>query len=336
MWWNRDYFQEPVQEAFAAGFTEKQIELRPGLTVNYAQGPPNGIPLLLVPGQGLNWQDYAPVLARLAATHHVVAVDCHGHGQTTWDPDDYTAARIAEDLAQLIDVVFGRPCVLSGHSSGGLIVTRLAAAYPDRVSGAVVEDAPFFSTEPDRAPKTYAYVDSFARIPGFLAQEEEEDWVCYYMPRSYWRQVFGGPLWSTITRRVIAQRRRDPDILPFLPWLPVSINRIWESISHPYDVRFGLAFYDFGWFDGFDQEEALRQVRCPTVFIKAAPTRYDKDGILLAALSDEDCQRVDALLPDNVVVEIRSPHDVHFAYPERFAQILEQFAERVQPGRPDG
>lgn len=325
----KDYFWRPVREAIAAGYTEKQLRVRPGLTINYAEGPQGGIPLLLVPGQGLTWQDYAPVLPRLSETYHVIAIDCHGHGRSTWNPEDYAAVRIADDLAELIDQLFGRPCVASGHSSGGLIVTKLAAAHPGKVLGLVIEDAPFFSTEPDRAARTYAYTDTFARIPGFLAQTAESDWVCYYMPRSYWRHVFGEKLWAAVTRRVVAQRRQDSSALPVLPWLGVSINRIWESLSHPYDVHFGRAFQDFTWFDGFNQEQTLRDVRCPTTFIKT-PTRHDKNGLLLAALDDHDCEKVDRLLPDNETVHIDSPHDVHFARPRRFVTWMTELTARPQ------
>lgn len=321
----KDYFWRPVREALAAGFTEKQALVRPGLTINYAEGPTGGVPLLLVPGQAMIWQDYAPVLRQLAQTYHVVVIDCHGHGGTSWNPEDYTAVRIVQDLALFIDEVFGEPCIASGHSSGGLCITKLAATHPEEVFGLVIEDAPFFSTEPARAPRTYAYLDTFARVPGFLAQTAERDWVCYYMPRSYWRGVFGARLWEWVTDKVVTQRREDPTALPVIPWLGVSVNRIWESLSHPYDVRFGQAFYDFTWFEDFDQEQTLRDVQCPTTFIKAT-TRHDKDGVLLAALSDEDCAKVDELLPDNAVVHIRSPHDVHFAHPQRFASWMTDFA----------
>jgi hypothetical protein len=40
-------------------------------------------------------------------------------------------------------------------------------------------------------------------------------------------------------------------------WVSVSINRIWESISHPYDLRFTTAFIDNSWFAGLDQAATL-------------------------------------------------------------------------------
>ncbi|HET6673627.1 MAG TPA: alpha/beta hydrolase [Agromyces sp.] len=323
----KNYFWGPVDGAVDAGYDEKSHVLRDGLTVNYAEGPRDGIPLLLIHGQGMRWQEYARALPALAETYHVIAVDCHGHGKTTWNPDDYTADRMADDLALFIDRVFGAPCIVSGHSSGGLIATRMAARHPEKVRGVVIEDAPFFSTEPDRMPATFSWIDTFRHIPEFLTQTDERDWVCYFMPRSYWSRLFG-PLWPSFTRHVIRQRRADPDRLPLIRWVGVGINRIWEAASHPYDIRFSASFQDFSWFDGFDQAETLRQVRCPTTFIKAS-TRRDTQGNLLAALDDEDCARVDSLLPDNRVVRVRSSHDVHFAKTTMFVRVMKEFATRV-------
>lgn len=323
----KDYFWGPVRLALAAGFEEKQLQLRDGLTVNYSEGPSGGIPLLLIHGQGTRWQEYARALPELIETYHVVAIDCHGHGKTSWNPEDYTIDRIADDLALFTDRVFGESCVVAGHSSGGLIATRLAARHPEKIRGVVIEDAPFFSTEPNRISTTFSWIDTFAHVPDFLAQTDERDWVCYFMPRSYWRRLFG-PLWTSFTRQIISQRHADPDRLPLIRWVGIGINRIWETASHPYDILFSRSFQDRSWFEGFNQAETLRQVQCPTVFIKAT-TRHDRQGNLLAALDDEDCARVNSLLSDNRVVRVRSSHDVHFAKTRVFTRVLNDFASRV-------
>lgn len=325
----KDYFGRRVRAARAVGFRERQVTIRPGTVLNVAEGPrtADGIPLLLIPGQGSTWQSYATVLPALARTHRVVAVDVHGHGRSSWNPEDYTAVQIADDLAGLVDQVFGQPVMVAGHSSGGLVAAVLAARHPDRVRGVVLEDAPFFATEPDRVPRTFTGVDVYPHVTTFLAQDREHDWVCWYMPRSYWNDVFG-PLWGVITRRVIEQRRADPDGLPVIRWLPVSINRIWESLSHPYDLRFSAAFSDNSWFRGVDQAQTLAAISCPTLFLKA-PTRYDRDGTLLAALSEEDLARVEELLADNATIRVDGPHDIHFAEADAYVQALHELTARI-------
>ena len=62
--------------------------------VNYAEGPDNGPALVLVHGQGMQWEDYARVLPDLAQRYHVFAVDCFGHGESSHDPALYSCEAI--------------------------------------------------------------------------------------------------------------------------------------------------------------------------------------------------------------------------------------------------
>ena len=155
-------------------------------------------------------------------------------------------------------------------------------------------------------------------MASFLAQDAERDW---YMRHSYWRRLFG-PLWPPLARSVVRQRRAESGCLPIVRWVSVSINRIWGSMSNPYDLRFTTAFADNSWFAGFDQAATLAAIDCPTVFMKAT-TRYDRKGILLAALSDEDLHRVEGLLRDNRTIRVRSSHDIHFARTTAYVRGLE-------------
>ncbi|MFT3834962.1 MAG: alpha/beta hydrolase [Micropruina sp.] len=322
----RDYFGKHVRRVEALGFRERTVEVRDGVRLNIAEGPANGIPLLLIPGQGSVWQEYAKAIPQLVDRFRVVAVDVHGHGRSSWDAADYTCVQIADDLARLIDQVFGEPVAVAGHSSGGLIAARLAAAHPGEVRAVLLEDPPFFATEPDRVDRTFVGIDVYAHVSSFLAQDAEDDWVCWYLRHSYWKRLLG-PIWPALTRSVVRQRRADPGCLPVVRWVSVSINRIWESISHPYDLRFTTAFIDNSWFVALDQPQTLAAIECPTVFVKAT-TRYNRQGVLLAALSDDDLARVESLLPDNRTVRVRSSHDVHFAKTGAYVQALEQLVER--------
>lgn len=323
----RDYFTKHVREAEALGFRERQIVVRDDTALNVAEKPGNGIPLLLIPGQGSIWQEYGKALPLLASKYHVLAVDVHGHGGSSWNPDEYTADQIAEDLVVLVDRVFGEPAVVAGHSSGGLIAARMAARFPEHVRAVLFEDSPFFSTEPERVAHTYVGIDNYASVTSFLAQDAERDWVSWYMPRSYWKRLFG-PMWPVFARAVTRQRRADSRRLPVIRWVSVSINRIWESISHPHDLRFSAAFIDNSWFRNFDQEQTLAAIQCPTAFLKAT-TRHDRQGHLLAALDDDDLARVERLLPDNRTTRVRSSHDIHFARTKTYVRVLEELGARA-------
>lgn len=315
---------------YKAGFTEKQIKLKDGTMINYGEGPDNGkTPLLLIHGQGMTWEDYAKVLPELSKYYHVYAVDCHGHGESDWNPEKYSAKEMAEDFIEFIDAAIGEKTVVSGHSSGGMIAAWMAAYAPDRVLGTVIEDSPFFATEPGRREKTYVWVYGFQLYEDFKNQHEETDYFKYSLERSYWRKLFGDFLWNKFTKDAVAYHVKHPNKPVHLKYLPPQINRLFETATYPYDHRFGETFYSNRWFKEYDQTEVLSKIKCPTVFIKAT-TNYDGD-LLLAALSDEDADRVVALLEKGKRIDVDSPgHDIHYDKPNEFNKIMIDFLDEVR------
>src|SRR5580693_4739116 len=84
----------------------------------------------------------------LAEHFEVFAVDLRGQGRSTWTPGRYTLVNMGNDLVRFLDLVIGRPAIVSGLSSGGVLSAWLSAyARPGQVRGAVYEDPPLFSSE---------------------------------------------------------------------------------------------------------------------------------------------------------------------------------------------
>lgn len=326
---NITYIEKPLKKMYKAGFAEKQVKLTDGTILNYGEGPNNGkTPLLLIHGQGMTWEDYAKVLPELAEHYHVYAVDCHGHGESDWNPEKYTAKAMAKDFIEFIDTVIGEKTVVSGHSSGGMIAAWMAAYAPDTVLGTVIEDAPFFATERGRREQTYVWVYGFQLYEDFKNQEEEKDYLKYSLERSYWKKVFGDFLWNKFAKDAVAYHKKHPNEPVHLKYLPPQINRIFESVTYPYDQRFGETFYNNSWFEDYDQREVLSKIKSPTVFIKAA-TNYDGD-LLMAALNDEDADRVVSLLEKGKRIDVDTPgHDIHYDKPKEFTKILVDFLDEV-------
>lgn len=327
---NFTYIEKPLKKMYEAGFVEKQVKLKDGTTINYGEGPSNSkTPLLLIHGQGMTWEDYAKVLPELSKHYHVFAVDCHGHGESDWNPDKYTAKAMAEDFIEFIDTVIGEKTVVSGHSSGGMIAAWMAANSPEHVLGTVIEDSPFFATELDRRENTYVWVYGFQQYEDFKNQEEETNYLKYSLERSYWRNMFGDFLWNKFTKDAVAYHEKHPNEPVHLKYLPPQINRIFESVTYPYDRKFGETFYDNSWFTDYNQVEVLSKIKSPTVFIKAK-TNYDGD-LLLAALTDEDADRVVSLLENGKRIDVDSPgHDIHYDKPKEFTKIMVDFLKEIE------
>lgn len=324
---NLNYYKAPLRAAFTAGFTEKQATLADGTRLNYAEGPRNGPALLLIHAQCVAWQDYAAVLPQLSKHYHVFAVDCHGHGKSSQNPEKYSANAMGMDFAWFIENVIGEPVVASGHSSGGLLVAWLAANSPQNVHGIVLEDPPFFSCEPARAEKSFAWVDSFTTAHAFLQQDAEKDYPLYYLRHSRWLTFFGKGRDGILKFATTYRANHPAQRLEFF-FLPSSINRMFWAMDS-YDPRFGDAFYDGAWHAGFDHAETLARIQCPSILIHAS-WRFDENGILLAAMSGEDAGRAHSLIQDNRLIDIASGHDVHSEKSKQFTRMLIDFLKIVQ------
>ena len=110
--------------------------------INYAEGPQNGPPMLLIHGISGRWQDWDSVSPFFIPDWHIYAVDLRGHGKSSWVNDDYQWRRYAMDQAEFIERVVGEPAFVVGHSLGGVTALGLNAERTDLVRAAVYEDPP--------------------------------------------------------------------------------------------------------------------------------------------------------------------------------------------------
>jgi len=307
-----------------AGYVEKQIEVN-GSTINYAEGPNNGPALLLIHGQVTSWKDYHRVLPALARDFHVFAIDVYGHGGSDRDPKKYTANALAEDTSVFIQQVIGEPVIVSGHSSGGLIAANLAAKSPEWVTGVVLEDPPLFTSVHPRAMTTWNYVELSTLAHNFL-KSGEDDFQLYYLKHTpFWD--FFKEVKDLFLSRAVRYRETHPDRPVKLFFMPPAFNQLFTNMD-AYDPRFGEAFYNNSFHDGFDHAETLRSIHVPSVLIHTNWS-YDENGTLLAAMDAEDAERARSLMRDVVFYKVDSGHGFHFENPKEFIKILRDFKRRL-------
>jgi pimeloyl-ACP methyl ester carboxylesterase len=84
-----------------------------------------------------SWRRVMPLLAPHV---HVVAYDRAGLGASAPSADPVILSCQARDLASVITGTAAGPCVLAGHSWGGIVVQLLAWCRPDLVAGLVLVD----------------------------------------------------------------------------------------------------------------------------------------------------------------------------------------------------
>ncbi|MEO0618426.1 MAG: alpha/beta fold hydrolase [Pseudomonadota bacterium] len=116
-------------------------------------------PVVLVHGLKDMARAWDGIATRLADDFFVVAPDLAGHGDSPWSADRaYTMSSYVYDLASLVrdlerDGHTG-PVLLVGHSLGGNIALRYAAAEPERVSRLCAIEG--IGPTPDKAAETDA------------------------------------------------------------------------------------------------------------------------------------------------------------------------------------
>ncbi|MPZ74064.1 MAG: alpha/beta fold hydrolase [Nitriliruptorales bacterium] len=110
------------------------------VTTYHEAGDGGGHPILLVHGYTGSADDFDPVLGGLAMDRRVVAVDLPGHGGSEGpdDEDVYGLTASSAWLLRFADAVGLDEFHLLGHSMGGLVVQRTAAAASQRLYSLVL------------------------------------------------------------------------------------------------------------------------------------------------------------------------------------------------------
>ncbi|MHB1525334.1 MAG: alpha/beta fold hydrolase [Candidatus Dormibacteria bacterium] len=122
----------------AAVPTERRVQAGE-LKLSVREWSGSGRPIVCLHGLASNARWWDSVAAMLAPSHHVVAVDLRGHGQSDRPEHGYGFPEVARDLEALLDQLGLRAPVVVGHSWGASVALWLAAEVPE-VAGVVCVD----------------------------------------------------------------------------------------------------------------------------------------------------------------------------------------------------
>ncbi|MEV4895524.1 alpha/beta hydrolase [Nonomuraea sp. NPDC055795] len=326
--------REPLPPELARAGFRQEFATFDGTVLSYVRGPEAGVPLLLVPGQMSLWSSYRRVMPELARQFTVFAVDVRGHGNSSWTPGDYSWDSAGDDLARLLREVIGRPAIVSGNSSGGVLALWCASRTPEEVAAIVLEDPPIFSAEMprfrDRDRWVYGSLAHAVSVLGDLDPRRVAGIYRQEIPVSETRSVrMPERLVGLFDRLVARHRRRHPGRPASLGvrWLPRSLEEMVRAASM-FDPDFAQAFLDGRFYGDFSHEAALRATTCPVLLLHANWNRYDNHG-LVGAMDDDDARRVRELAPQTVYRRIDARHVIHGDKPHAFTAALTDFAARL-------
>ncbi len=275
--------------------------------MNYATaGDPSLPALLLIPGQTESWWGYEAVMPLLAEHFQAFAVDLRGQGRSTRTPGRYTLDNLGNDLVRFLDLVVGRPAIVSGLSSGGVLSAWLSAyAKPGQVVAALYEDPPLFASEVRPAVG-----------PGI----RQSIGPVFDLWSTYLGDQWSVGAWDAMRA---GSAERLPEHLSFMPVPDEPPQNLKE-----YDPEWGRSFWTGTVGASCDHEQMLRSVKAPAVLLTHHMRVVDEaSGFLLGAMSDQQAGRVQALLAGaGVKVDYRSfpdvGHSMHGERPELYVETL--------------
>ncbi len=286
--------------------------------LNYATiGAASQPALLLIPGQTESWWGYEKALGLLGEHFQAFAVDLRGQGRSTRTPGRYTLDLMGNDLVRFIDGVIGRPTIVAGLSSGGVLSAWLSAyARPGQVVGAYYEDPPLFASE-IRPAIGQGIGQSIGPVFALLAKYLGDQWS------------IGD--WDGMAAAA-------PTELP--GWLSMVAGAFGAGSSEPpqalkeYDPEWGRAFWTGSVAAACDHQRMLSAVQVPVLFTHHFRTIDETSGSLMGAISDLQIERVrqlvtDAGRPFEYVSLPTMPHSLHGADEHLYVDTLLAWAQQL-------
>jgi pimeloyl-ACP methyl ester carboxylesterase len=273
-------------------------------SLNYAEGPNHGPPLILLHGVLRQWADYASVLAVLTSRWHVFGIDFRGHGKSSRLPDQYFVADYMRDVATFINNQLRQPAVIYGHSLGAMTAVHVAAEMREHVKAIVLEDPPF-QTMGSRIRETQ-YFSQFSGILRLMSQSAEV--------RKLAADLAELPI--DVPGKDTPLRFGDLRDPAALRWFAACLSRVDPAIIEP--------IVEGRWLEGFDVDRLIQRIRCPTLLLQA-------DSQAGGMLTDEDAGFMQRTIRD--CARIRFPgvgHSIRWSAFEPWQRVVLNFLESVR------
>jgi pimeloyl-ACP methyl ester carboxylesterase len=281
--------------------------------INYARaGSPSAPAVLLIPGQTESWWGYEKAIPLLAEHFEVFAVDLRGQGRSSRTPGRYSWDNFGNDMVRFIQLAVGRPVVVSGLSSGGVISAWLSAyAMPGQVRGAHYEDPPLFASETTPAVGQsirQGIGHRFALMSKYLGDQ--------WSIGAFEAMQAAAP--NELPAHLAAMGRQSTGAEP-----PQNLKE--------YDPEWARAFWTGTVGVNCDHARMLAAVKVPVLFTHHFRVVND-EGWLIGAISDVQVQRVLSLIRSaGQEVTYKSfpqmGHSMHGQDPDLFAATLVEWAK---------
>ncbi len=260
------------------------------IDVNYAEGPDNGPPMVLIHGLGGQWANWESIIGAFSKRWHIYAIELRGHGDSGRVTGKYGFDDYPMEVVEFLQNVISRPAYVVGHSLGGVTAAGVCARAPELIAAAVLEDPPLYIREWFDESNFAPMFQSILDIRNKNLDEQET--------ATELRKIDQASSDQAILMRAKAVMKADPGI-----WAAALDGRISES---------------------WKPDDILVEAKSPVLLIQANP---DLGGALRDA---EATRAIDLLEQGRYVRWDDSGHGVHNEFPDRFVQLVNAFFGQVR------
>jgi pimeloyl-ACP methyl ester carboxylesterase len=271
-------------------FRERKFDAD-AVTINFAEGPPSGPPLVLLHGGGDRWQHFLPILPSLLTRWHVYALDLRGHGKSGRVPGQYRPEHYVAEIVAFLESQITERVILFGHSLGAWIALMVAAARVEEMRALILGDPPLC-------------------LEWFVAIEGSEGRINQWRTlRDLGRSALSVPeLASALADLPVSVPGQEtPMQYGDLPGKDMAHLRSWAEVLSQVDpdvVQYHAEGRIEEYVEKVDPDSALRRMTCPVLLLQADPARG-------GYISDRDAEHALALLPDGLHVQLEGVgHDL--------------------------
>lgn len=280
------------------------------IEVNYAEGPANGPPFVILHGGSARWQAGTALIDLLIPRFHVYAPDLRGHGYSGWAPGGYQVRSYVEDIASLLQQVVREPAILYGHSLGGMVAVMTTALHPEVARALIVGDAPLSQgNQAIEEPSHRLQNELWHELASSDKSIEEIAAALREMP-------------IPVPGRQELQRAGD-SFGDEHPWFPYQAENL--RLNDP-DMLATVLRGPEHMLEGYVAERLLPAISCPVLILRADPA-------ISSAIPDIELQRALELIPDGRVVQLDGiGHELH-SPPDQALLVLQAMEEFLRLSR---
>lgn len=260
------------------------------VSINYAQGPPSGPPLVLLHGLPGRWQEFLPVIPALATRWRIYALDFRGQGKSGRVSGKYRPEHYAADVQAFLQEQLTEPAVLFGVSAGGLGALDVASQLPDKVQALVIGDSPIDMEALSAWMSTDEFASHFTALQEFAGSGRSVAELAQAL----------GNLPAQVPGQDAPVAYRE------LPGMNAARLRAWAKTISQLDPGV-LEYHAQGrgqeFLENFDMAGILQQVSCPVLLLQGNPE-------LGGLLSDEAVGYALSKLQGATHVLLKAGHDL--------------------------